>query len=290
MLGFQDRVVARVIEALPLHLDSEELARADIGGTTNPDAFDAYLRAWQSYNLRTSDGFLAAVDLLERAVALDENYGRAFALLASIHFEAWQNFWHHEFGYESEVERRFLKRTAERYLNDALRNPSVFAHLVATRLLRADGRIVEMQVQARKALAIDPNDPDAYYALALANFLAGETDAALQDIEHAMALDRYFPPRYRTLRGGILFMLGEHEKAAELLERAFREDPESRDALMFLIATLGELGRPMDREHKEIRRWGERMDRYAARWRFEVPEDWEKLANGLRKGLPRSQQ
>ncbi|WP_171181651.1 adenylate/guanylate cyclase domain-containing protein [Ruegeria sp. HKCCD8929] len=289
ILSFQDRIVDRVVSSLPLELDVQQIARSEIGGTKNPLAFDAYLQALDLYGDGTVESFANAVPYLEVATKLDPDYGRALALLASIYFEAWQNYWHVEFGYESEVERRFLKKAAEETLESARENPTALAFLVTAKIMRVDGKIDEMILQAVNALEVEPNSADALYTRALARLLNGETHAALTDIEKAIVTNRIHPAYFLTLKGGILFSLGRYEEAASVLEIARMREPSSRDALMFNVATLSVLGRSIEAEMREVRRLGERIHIYKTRWRFKNDGDWDRLADALRAaGVPES--
>ncbi|RLJ97648.1 adenylate/guanylate cyclase domain-containing protein [Ruegeria conchae] len=282
VLAFQDRVVNRVVSSLPVELDVQQVARSEIGGTKNPLSFDAYLQALHLYDTGTAQSFAEAVPYLEVATKLDPDYGRAYALLALIYFEAWQNYWQAEFGYQTELERRFLKRSSEETLELAKQNPTALAYLVTAQIMRVDGQTNEMFQQAVNALEVEPNSADALYTRALARLLNGETNAALTDIEKAIAANRIYPTYYLTLKGGILFSLERYEEAASVLEVARSREPSSRDALMFNVATLSMLGRSVEAEMREIWRLGERIHIYKTRWRFKNDSDWDRLADALR--------
>lgn len=282
VLEFQDQVVGRVVSSLPVELDVQQIARSEIGGTRNPLAFDAYLQALDLYSDGTGESFAAAVPYLEVATKLDPSYGRAHALLAAVYFEAWQNFWHFEFGYEDVQQRRFLKRASEETLANAKQHPTALAYLVTAQINRVDGQIDQMAQQAINALEIEPNSADALYTRALARLLNGETQAALTDIENAIKANPFHPAFFLTLQGGILFTLERYEAAAAVLEQARAQDPSSRDALMFNVATLSVLGRAVDTEMSEVRRLGERIHIYKTRWRFKKESDWERLVEALR--------
>lgn len=282
ILSFQDRIVSQVVSSLPLELDVQQIAKSETGGTDNPLAYDAYMQALDFYSEGTAASFANAVPYLEAAVKLDPSYGRASALLASIYFEAWQNYWHVEFGYESEVERRHLKTAAEETLLGARENPTALAYLVTAEIMRVDGKADEMLQQAASALEVEPNSSDALYTRALARLLNGETLAALADIEKAIAANRIHPGYFQTLKGGILFSLERYEEAASVLEKARLKDPSSRDALMFNVASLSVLGRSIESEMREVRRLGERIHIYKTRWRFKNDSDWDRLADALR--------
>ena len=188
ILGFQDEVIAQVVDALPLHLELAQVKEAELGNTDNPGAFDAYLKGTDQYRLRTPEGHGNAAVYLEQAVALDPDYGRAYALLAAVYFEAWNNHWNTPFGIPY-INTRSLKQKSTAALEAAMAHPTPLAHLVAAQHRRVDGQLSEMMGEARAALRLDDNDPDAYCALSQAMLLQGTKEGALGTIEHAMSLD-----------------------------------------------------------------------------------------------------
>jgi adenylate cyclase len=55
--------------------------------TATPQAYDAFLKGWEHYRRFSPDDYSKAIPYFERAVQLDKNYGRAYAVLASIYWE-----------------------------------------------------------------------------------------------------------------------------------------------------------------------------------------------------------
>ena len=51
-------------------------------GTDNINAYDAFLQGWDYYLRSTPDAFKKAIPFFEKALALDPNYGAAYAALA----------------------------------------------------------------------------------------------------------------------------------------------------------------------------------------------------------------
>ena len=78
VFALQDKVVGSIAGALKLRLVSGQ-GKADIaGGTSNPAAYDAYLRGMEIY-LRdnTPEEFAQAVTYFQQALALDPDFGAA---------------------------------------------------------------------------------------------------------------------------------------------------------------------------------------------------------------------
>ena len=86
VFALQDKVVGQVATALKLRLVSGQAEMA--GGTKNPAAYDAYLRALQLQYSGTPEDWAKSVEGFEQALALDPEFGRAAAQLAWMYSDA----------------------------------------------------------------------------------------------------------------------------------------------------------------------------------------------------------
>jgi TolB-like protein/Flp pilus assembly protein TadD len=78
VLSVQSDVAQRVAEKIPLHLTPAEQARLEVARTTDPEAYEAYLRGRYFCSKRTMDGLKKAIDYFERAIARDPRYALAY--------------------------------------------------------------------------------------------------------------------------------------------------------------------------------------------------------------------
>ena len=286
VLTFQDSVVAQVVEALPFQIDFAAVQTAARGGTDDAQAFDAFLRASDRLQRGTPEEHAKAADLLQEAVALDPGYGRAQALLADVYFDAWSRDWTDAFGI-APGQRDVLRRNSLRHVQEAMADPTALAHLVAARHYQREGRNRRMFTEARAALRLDRNDPEAFYVLAWALALVGSKKGALDVIEHGMMLRQEPDADALTLQGAVLFQMGRHQDADIALSRVREAAPESRDARIFHIATLHALGRDTQADVAAARAAGPQG--FAADWQFSLRADRRRLTNALTAaGLPES--
>lgn len=80
VLALQTDIANAVASALKVTLLEDETARIEIGGTRNPAAFDAYLRASKAFmSRRDVTGVPAAVAAYTEAIRLDPNFALAYA-------------------------------------------------------------------------------------------------------------------------------------------------------------------------------------------------------------------
>jgi len=72
----QDEISSAVASALQVRLLDQDLDQGAIGGTTNPEAFDAYLLGVHYRNRGVHEAALrAAIDAFEKALELDPKFG-----------------------------------------------------------------------------------------------------------------------------------------------------------------------------------------------------------------------
>lgn len=79
ILKVQTEVATSVVEHLKIRLAGDESAKLELGGTHNPEAYDAYLRG-QMANARdvSTENVAAATTAFDRAITLDPNFARAY--------------------------------------------------------------------------------------------------------------------------------------------------------------------------------------------------------------------
>jgi Flp pilus assembly protein TadD len=101
----------------------------------------------------------------------------------------------------------------------------------------------EAIVEAKRAIAGDPNDAEGYIALGGALSFAGRPAEALQAVEQAMRLNPHYPSRYMYQLGLAQFAGSRLQDAVKSLERALAMAPDDYWSQRLLLATYGELGR-----------------------------------------------
>lgn len=282
VLTFQDKIIESIIASLPLHLDVAQRKRSKAAETDNPQAFDAFLQGWEQYIKKTPEGFAAALPHYKRAIELDPNYGRAYAALAALYWDAYLTYRHDELdvGYNLQA-----LVEAENYLEKALETPTALAHQVASGMRRADNQHDEMMQEANTAVRLDPNDPESYLKLAFALMMNGEPSDGLLAIDKAMTLNPHYPPDYLALKGAAYYTMKDYGTALKYLERSYERNPQGTLSVMFLIATYARLGRADDAE-RVVADYPSALSVHwtGGHFNFRNHEDWAHLQEALLKG------
>jgi TolB-like protein/DNA-binding winged helix-turn-helix (wHTH) protein len=253
VFGLQDKVTAKIVEALALHLTPQEQQALARRGTTNADAYDAYLQGWQLYLQETPESFSRAIDYFEEALQLDPAYSRAHAALANLYFFAYMKRWGIQMGLSDSSE---LRRRSDRYLDEALKNPTVVALGIQAIKLRRALEHEAAVAKAREAVALDPNDPDGHLRLATELVFAGDPQAAIPVVETAKRLDPLDEVQFAFTLGLAHLGLGQPSEAAEVLKAGLAIKPDSPD-LWFLYAAAAGLLDDTEAAAQAVNRLGE---------------------------------
>jgi len=285
VFALQDKVSRSIVTALAVNLTAGERDRQAREETDSPEAYDAFLRGWARYLLHTPDDYAKAIPYLENAIKLDPNYGRAHATLAAVYWEGLDSLWAKSFG----VSNNEAYNKAKHHLEEALIHPTPLAYRMAAKVHDHGGRWDEAMVEAKRAIALDTNNPNGYVAMGRLLVKVGQPAEGLEFIETAMRLDPRSDYLYR--QGDAQFHLERYEEAAATLLRATKRNPGDEWNFFLLAAAYGQLGR--EQEARSAIETFNNMRLEALQrpytladidyWTFKQSAERERLRNGLRK-------
>ena len=205
VLQLQTEIATAVAGSLKVALLGDEAAKIEVGGTHNPAAFDAYLRATATYWGGASPQIVATAtaDYTE-AIRLDPNYALAYAA-------------------------RALAFTGNSILWDTTMSA-----------VRAD--LDKAQGDAAKAIALAPDLSEGYLARAVINAIRLEFKEAGENYKHALAIA---PGNARVLRdsGGFAVAMGHGDSGLASVRRAVVLDPLNSNSHGYLGTALQNLRR-----------------------------------------------
>jgi TolB-like protein/class 3 adenylate cyclase len=294
VFALQDKVIANIAGALKLRLVSNSNSPDTAGGTSNPAAYDAYLRGLDHY-LRDKPGdMVAAVSAYQEAISLDPNFGAAWAQLAYIYWDA------------DDQRRKALGLSwdevgAKMYdsLDVASKHPSPAYYQLRAQLLIRERKSGEAIAALQKGVALDPSHPWTLEELSKALTFNGQPKEGYAYVEAALRVDPGWGDYRRYLAGQALFGEGRFEDAAAILEeidvRGSNPWPKFY-GLQILLSVYGHLGRidEIAETRKDLKAVLKERDEgdltlLRTQWFFvyEHEADIERLLAGLRKaGVP----
>lgn len=235
IFAVQDEVTARIVEALLGRLRAPPPRQRP----KSLEAYDLCVRARRSMD-DTPQAAQEAHLLLTRAISLDLDYAEAYRWLALNHWMGWVHS-----GGPTQASRSLALQLARKAV--ALDSNDAGCRWSLAYLLAYERSFAEADAEFARALALDPNEADAWAALSDITVLAGRVEEGLEHIRKAFRLNPFPASWYYLPLGQALYAAGEHEAAVEALRRDETNRTSSR---RFLAASLAQLGQ-LDEAHAE---------------------------------------
>jgi TolB-like protein/Tfp pilus assembly protein PilF len=196
VLKLQTEIATAVANALKITLLGDLAAKIELGGTRNPAAFDAYVRALKIHYVAVlAKEEQAAIDGFTQALRLDPDYALAYAG-RSLALSSLVTYW--------AMTPTIIRASLDRALADA-----------------------------RKTVALAPGITEGHLALASAYEASLEFTRADEEYERALTLA---PGNARVLRdyGAFAVFMGRSDSGLAMLRRAADLDPLNHASHMFL--------------------------------------------------------
>jgi adenylate cyclase len=238
----QDKVTNTTADALALRLTATQQASLAQNETSDPAAYEAFLRGWEHYRRTTHEDDAKAIPHLEEAIRLDPNYSRAYAALALVYIRSYGWGWAGSLG----LTGREARVRATQNVEKALKRPTALAHQAAGYILLDSLSPNEALAEFKEAIALDPSDSWSYALAAFALTIADRSAEAIPYINAAIRLDPRPPALFLYYLGMAQFTMEQYEDAAASLQSATRLNPDDEFSFLALAATYGYLGQKQD--------------------------------------------
>jgi len=209
VFALQDRIAGQVAGAMHPALLQAEIAATWRKPPESLKAYELVLRAQGKMWSRSESENRSAIALLEQAVAIGPDYGRAYALLAWCHSQNIVYLW----SLDAERERRAVSEAIARAAPLIGDDPFAMTGLCAA-LYQGLGENARARAYVESALALDPNSAWAWARLGWIIEQFEEFDAAKECFEKALRLSPLDPLAF-NFKFGIASCLGHTERYAE---------------------------------------------------------------------------
>lgn len=226
----EDRVSAKMADALTLNLSGEEKARLARRHTENADAYSAYLRGRTQFIKLTPEGIRKAVEYFEEAVAMDPNFALAHAALSGAYvrlgFRAYGTLPPHETMPKA-------KAAALRAL--ALDETSAEAHAAMGMIkVRYDWDWPGAERELRRAIELQPAYAAAHQTYADCLLAMARYDAGLAELKIAEELDPSSYVGISATRLAHLYQNRQYDRLIEVCKNLIELDANSYLAYLVL--------------------------------------------------------
>jgi TolB-like protein/DNA-binding winged helix-turn-helix (wHTH) protein/Flp pilus assembly protein TadD len=259
ILAVQDEIARAATEALQLKLlggNGQPVSRNS--RSANPEAYQAYLEA--NYFLGRGTGredLYKALTYADHAIKLDQEYGPAWALRASV-----QNSMAEEGFTDVTTGFRKARDDAERAIALDPTSASGYLALARTQIYH-DWDWDTATTCLAKAAALEPGSAEVVRTRSYLFRVLGNLDEAVKVYEQAVALDPLRANSHLGL-GNTLYIAGRYDEARAEMQKALELNPQSAFAHADLGRILIAEGRPqlaLVEIEKESTDWEKRTDR-----------------------------
>jgi serine/threonine-protein kinase len=221
LLTVQDEIYNKLVAALDLKLDNEELARGAMRPTEDIGAYDLYLRARSLIQSKKDEKTVkGALDLYEQAIKKDPRFALAYAGLSVACLDMYNstkdNLW---------TEKALSSAQQAQRLNDNLPE----AHFSLGGIYVVTGKTAEAVVELKRALELAPNSDEGYRRLGTAYRDSGRKVEAIRAYEKAVQVNPYYWRNHNQLGIGY-YRFAEYEKAIAAFRHVLQLDPNNADA------------------------------------------------------------
>jgi tetratricopeptide (TPR) repeat protein len=218
VFAVQDEITEAIVAAIEPQLYAAENFRARRKPPENLDAWDLVVRALSHYWQVTRQDNIVAQALLEKAIAIDPNYGQALGVLAVSHTFGASMGWAHMAGSVSAAERAALAAiqadSEDPWAHHALGSVCLFTR-------RFDDALAEFEL----ALRLNPNFALAqgFYGLVLS--YCGRWEEGADAARRALRLSPRdpFSAIYNGIAAYAAFVGRNYDEAARLAREAIRQ-------------------------------------------------------------------
>jgi len=236
IFALQDKVALSVAGVIEPAIGAAESRRLSDRPTDNMGSYDLFLRAAPlRASLRVGE-VKQALDLLERAIALDPDFGAALAHAAGCHSQIASNGWSDD----PDGHRRQGLALAERAIAVAEDDAEVLAQ-IANALTELEANLHRAGALTDRALHLNPGCARAWFIAGIVALGGGDGDRAVECFENAGRLDPVSSLRERT-RIHIAMARCVQERWDEALQIFRQTTYRNVRVYTFLVVLHGHLG------------------------------------------------
>ena len=284
----QDQVASKAVSAIAPKLEQVEIERARKKPTENLDAYDHYLRGVAEFNRWTREGNREALRHFYRAIELDRRFAAAYGLAARTLSQRFAGNWP-----EDEVRERAETEGLAALAVEFGRDDPIALSAAGIAIAYVLGRNREGGELIDRALTLNPNLANAWAFSGWVKAWSGDAEEAIVRVNRAIALNPVDPytPSTRRIIALAHFIAGRYEQAIEDARDAARMPQATLIAIALVAASAMHLGRADEGKAAMADLLKFAPEIRAANLRSKLPklreEDFVRFAEGLRlAGLP----
>jgi tetratricopeptide (TPR) repeat protein len=236
----QDNIVARITGALSVKISKLEQNRAGSTPEDSMEAYDFVLRGREFLTRLNRTAYSQARKMFERAIALNPRNGAAHVGLGRIDLSAVALGW----TADAEGALRRAEELARKAISIDEFDPT--AHVLLGRTYARMEKHEQAVSVLRRAVALNPSEPDSYAGLGDALLWSGNIVEAIKALETATSIDPRLSAEDLFSLGTAYFLAGENSDAIRILERITNRSEGNPFIYAILAGSYAESGREAD--------------------------------------------
>ena len=234
----QDRIALKVCSLIEPSIHEAEVRRVARQPLESLGCYDLYLRAAPLRATCKRDEVIHALDLLNRALALDPDFAPALVHAAGCHCQIYSYGWDEA----GPVHRDQCVMLAERAVRLAAEDAAVLAQ-AANALMEIDSDRTRAKALADRATELNPSSARAWFISGMCRLIEGEGADGVERFRRAAELDPISPLNDMAMVhiGICQCMMGDFEEALSTMRATTHRTPRIRLGLASLYGHLNML-------------------------------------------------
>lgn len=281
IFAVQDELTQEIVSALKVELTADDRDRLAHKPTVDIEAYNLFLRGREQTRLHTRTGNIEARNLLERAVEITPDYAAAHASIAFTHVIDYVNDWSDDPDRLRQIGLELARRAV------AMDDEEPQAHFALAVACLWSRELDQALAEAERCLDLQPHSADGYLVMAHAHIFNGDAATAIDKIEAYIKLDPLYPALMLQFLAEAHISLGQLEEAVTALKQRLERDPDSATAYALLASCYGNLNRIAKAREAAAALLrinpAFSMERRRRVLPFKNAADFERRAEGLRK-------
>jgi TolB-like protein/DNA-binding winged helix-turn-helix (wHTH) protein/Tfp pilus assembly protein PilF len=248
IFALQDALSNKIAKTLAFELTHTENKLFVRRGTDNTEAYEKYLRGRFHQSQNTPSSLNRGIEFYEQAIALDPNFAEAYADIADAHIILFN------FGVRPAEETILQARES---VNRALQlDPDLSRAHMSHALIQflIDHNWPEAEKSLERAIALNPNNADAYHRYAYFLMQLGRFDESLQKAEKACELNPFSNIVQNNI--GMTYLCARrYPQAISQLEKTAAENPHfslPRRLLSIAYEAIGDMEKAFEADLKAL--------------------------------------
>jgi TolB-like protein/Tfp pilus assembly protein PilF len=234
---FQDAIARRIAGTLAANIAMVEGRRSLDQPKPNPNAFDLVLRARALGHASTRTVNRRFRELVAKAIELDPNYAMARALLAEALYSQ------AVLGWTEFTDRELARGADEARKAIALAPDEPDGHRALGRIHLARAEYDQAQHALKRAIEINPSDANALAVWGGMQSFSGQVADAIGSLQLALKLDPTLEPNHVFDLALAYYLAHQHEDALRIAERGLARYPDFPMFNLPAAAAAAQLGR-----------------------------------------------